>query len=307
MIEEDITIPAGDITLAGTLTIPDIAANPPLMLCIHGSGPLDRDENVPKRQKLNVFNTFAEHFAAHGIATLRYDKRGIGASTGTYLTHGLADLVADAGAALDWARKTGRFGAIYVLGHSEGTVIAPQLKAADGLLLIAPFATPMADILRNQAETLDWEIARAPGFGGWLARRTFQIIGRPQVHQQRLIHKLRTSKKPSFRVMFKPVPARSLRDHLALDHAALFARVGLPTFILSCGQDLQCPPEDGVRIARMIGPTAKSALLPEVSHILREVQADVGFKGYAAQMARPIAPDVLSAMTDWLKAQHSLS
>ena len=51
---------------------------------IHGSGPMDRNENMPG-QSLNVFNTIAEHLAEKGIASLRYDKRGCGKSGGNYL------------------------------------------------------------------------------------------------------------------------------------------------------------------------------------------------------------------------------
>ncbi|MEO0912264.1 MAG: alpha/beta hydrolase [Pseudomonadota bacterium] len=307
MIEEEIEIDAGEVTLAATLTRPEGRAEPPLVLCIHGSGPLDRDENVSKRQGLNIFNTFARHFAAHGIACLRYDKRGIGGSGGTYLTHSLADLVADAEACLAWCRESGRFGRLYALGHSEGTVIAPRLKRVDGLLLIAPFATPMAEILRRQAATLEAEIAGLPGAKGWWLRRLFNVLGPPTKHQARLLTRLRTTTKPTFRSAFRPVAARSLRDHLALDHGALFAGVACPTLVLSCGEDLQCPPEDGARIAAMIGPHATGVLLPGVSHILRDMEGDTGFFGYAAQMKRPIAPAVLTSITDWLLPRAATS
>ena len=62
---------------------------------VHGSGPLDRNENVKKGSHLNLFNTLAHHLAGIGIASLRYDKRGCGESTGDYYAAGHSDLLAD--------------------------------------------------------------------------------------------------------------------------------------------------------------------------------------------------------------------
>lgn len=59
---------------------------------VHGSGSLDRDENM-KGQQLNIFNTVAHYLAREGIASLRYDKQGRGKSSGDYYTMGLLDLV----------------------------------------------------------------------------------------------------------------------------------------------------------------------------------------------------------------------
>ncbi|MFQ5796961.1 MAG: alpha/beta hydrolase family protein [Candidatus Bipolaricaulia bacterium] len=82
MIEKEVTVNSGDVRLAGTLSLPSEEGSFPCVLMIHGSGPVDRDENVRQlklfKVKLNVFNTIAHYLAAKGIASLRYDKRGSG-------------------------------------------------------------------------------------------------------------------------------------------------------------------------------------------------------------------------------------
>ncbi|MCW5697109.1 MAG: alpha/beta fold hydrolase [Bauldia sp.] len=114
------------------------------MLCIHGSGPLDRNENLPV-QRMDIFNTVAADLAPRGIATLRYDKRGCGRSTGKYYTASYGDLVGDVVAAMRFLRSAegGAFRRIVLLGHSEGTIIAASVAASggplDGLVLLAPF------------------------------------------------------------------------------------------------------------------------------------------------------------------------
>ena len=97
----------------------------------------------------------AEHLATAGIATLRYDKRGVGASDGDYHSSGFHDNVADARAAIDAIRAHADLGGVVAVGHSEGALIATRLAATgaaiDGAVLLAGSARSGEDILRHQA------------------------------------------------------------------------------------------------------------------------------------------------------------
>ena len=169
--------------LSGALTLPDGAAEA-VVLCLHGSGPMDRDQNVAG-QKLDVFNTIAAHLAARDIATFRYDKRGCGESTGDYLSAGHFDLVADAIACLDFleAGSLARFQRFYLLGHSEGTIIAAEVAAerggVDGLVLLSPFVQRLEDILMALAGRVEAVLPAIPGFGGVIARLMTYVSRRP--------------------------------------------------------------------------------------------------------------------------------
>ena len=103
--EQEVQIRSGEVTLTGALAGPT-ESSAAIVICIHGTGPLDRDENMPG-QRLDIFNTVAHYLGERGISSLRYDKRGTGASTGDYYTAGHVDLLADVLAVIDYARGTG--------------------------------------------------------------------------------------------------------------------------------------------------------------------------------------------------------
>ena len=117
MIEANVSFQAGGNTLDGTVCLPDGEGSMPIVLFVHGSGPLDRDENT-NGGKLDVFNQIAHYLSDHGIGSLRYDKRGCGKSTGSYLTAGHFDFVSDAQAAACYllSKDFGKKAEIYVLG-----------------------------------------------------------------------------------------------------------------------------------------------------------------------------------------------
>src|SRR5687767_8912836 len=101
--EETIEIRAAEALLAGALTRPDAAGRHPAVLLIHGSGPIDRDSAMPG-MALGLGPALAGALAGHGCVVLRFDKRGVGASTGDYLSTGFHDECRDAAAALDALR-----------------------------------------------------------------------------------------------------------------------------------------------------------------------------------------------------------
>ncbi|MDJ0768145.1 MAG: CocE/NonD family hydrolase [Ilumatobacter sp.] len=119
MRERPVSVRSGDVELAATLTLPDGDGPLPGCLLLSGSGPLDRDSNKPG-QRLDIARSLAAALADAGVATLRYDKRGVSGSTGDYLSASFDDETADAIAALDTLRAldytTGR---VAVIGHSR--------------------------------------------------------------------------------------------------------------------------------------------------------------------------------------------
>ena len=99
--EERVTFRNGDVTLAGTLLIPSTRGPHPAMVFLHGSGPQDRNGYV------SLIRLTADHFARNGMATLIYDKRGVGASTGNWAQAGFDDMAGDAIAGLKFLQRRG--------------------------------------------------------------------------------------------------------------------------------------------------------------------------------------------------------
>lgn len=119
------TNPAAGAMLAGTLTIPENATDTtPVVLMVTGSGQQNRDEEVFNHKP---FAVIADHLARHGIASLRYDDRGFGASSGDATAATTRDFALDAKAGLEYLRSMKQFGKTGVLGHSEGAMIAFML------------------------------------------------------------------------------------------------------------------------------------------------------------------------------------
>lgn len=109
--------------LSGTLTYPEgyVKGITPVVLLVSGSGLQNRDEELFEHRP---FAVIAHHLALHGIASLRYDDRSVGKSTGDVTSATTATFAADAAAGLQFLRHMDAFGRVGLLGHSEGGVIA---------------------------------------------------------------------------------------------------------------------------------------------------------------------------------------
>lgn len=137
----EVSFPGGspDVTLAGTLTLPRTPGPHPAIVLFSGSGAQDRDESLRPVAAIKPFALLADALTRAGVAVLRYDDRGTAKSTGDYSTARLADLTADARAALDYLRSRpeidpARTG---VLGHSEGGIYTASLIEAGAPIAFA--------------------------------------------------------------------------------------------------------------------------------------------------------------------------
>ena len=308
MIERELQIQALGARLSGTLCSPAEGQGFPVVLMIHGTGPLDRNENMPG-QRLDVFNAIAHRLAESGIASLRYDKRGCGRSSGQYLQAGQADLVGDAVACIDHLAREG-FGPRYLLGHSEGCLIAPrasvQRSEVAGLVLLCPVITPLETVLMQQAAQIEREIAARPGWSGTFYRALVKVLGRPTIRQRRMIERIKATHEPTIRLGLQPIGARSLRDLMQLDPRALFAEVQRPLLVIGGEKDLQCDPADVAAIAAICGQ-AETHVLRDLTHLLRRDDRPASLFGAAELVSKPIDPQVLELVAEWLAREAGVS
>lgn len=143
---EEVTFTNSDdnATLSGTLTYPVgfdkmKKGTVPVVIMVTGSGQQNRDEELFDHKP---FLVLADYLARNGIATLRYDDRGTGKSTGNVAESTTENNMKDALAAVNYARKTGKFGSVGVLGHSEGGTIAFMLGSRGKADFIVSMAGP---------------------------------------------------------------------------------------------------------------------------------------------------------------------
>ena len=146
------TVTTGDIRLPATVVWPTGDGDIPLVVMVHGSGALDRDETIYKNKP---FRDIAEGLAAKGIATLRYDKR-----TFVYrqpVSSMDDETILDALSAISLARHYSR--RVYLLGHSLGAMLAPLIAERSeeplaGVVMMAAPARDLETVVREQFDYL---------------------------------------------------------------------------------------------------------------------------------------------------------
>ena len=156
--EEEVKFSNGDITFAGTLTLPLKEGKHPAAILITGSGPQNRDENI---LGFKIFKIIAEHLSANGIAVLRYDDRGVAESTGKSVDESTSEEFAeDVSAAMEFLKRRSDINAeqIGLIGHSEGGIVAPLTasKRTDVAYIVSIAGTGVngAEIILEQTKLI---------------------------------------------------------------------------------------------------------------------------------------------------------
>lgn len=307
-----------DVKLSGTLALPEgLSGRVPAVLLIGGSGPVDRDENAPGLHT-EIFKTITHHLARWGIASLRYDKRGVGRSEGDLSKASFTDLVEDARAALAFLRARPEVDPqrIFVLGHSEGGNIAPLLAAEDpelaGMILIATNAHPLDWIIRWQVETLN----RAAGVS---EEQLAQILKQQDewaafVKASRgdwedyPFEKLRKVLKwltPEKYDELKRTSLRWLREHFNRDPLETLRKVKAPVLIIQGTKDAQVPPEEAHLLAKTLREAGNAQvelhILKDLNHLLRRHPEEPNLQ--YRHLDEPVDGRVLEALTSWLEGR----
>lgn len=306
MTAEQRTFPAGDgVMLSGTFEIPDGDGPHPAALLLVGSGEVDRDSDH-RRLRLGITRELAAVFARARIASLRYDKRGVGASGGSFLTATFDDTRDDAVHALAALRDhpTIDRDRTLVLGHSEGAIHALSLAATDrslaGVGILAGPAVPGETTMRWQAEQI---VPTLPAVVRGLIRVLRQT---PERAQAKLFSKVRATDQVVLRVQGRRLNAGWLRGFLDHDPAADLARVAVPLFALTGDRDLQVDPGDLDRIRELVVDAPLQTHRPaQINHILRHTDGVGAPTEYRKQIktGQPLDPGVLDALTDWATTQ----
>ena len=286
--EVAVKTPAGH-TLAGTLTLPKSASRShPVgaVVTITGSGPQDRDENIGL-QGFRPFRQLADALARRGIAVLRMDDRGTGASGGTFKGSTSADFAEDIRAGLAYLRTRPEIRAnrLAVLGHSEGALIAPMVAEKEptlrAIVLLAGIAQPGRTALHFQMKNqIEHNTKLTP------EQRDSQIADIPK----RIDAMMAADPWMKFFLTYEPAPT--------------MRRVKTPVLILTGSRDQQAvPAEVALQEAAFKEGGNKDVtarVLPDVNHLF--VQDTDGFPGNYSKLPPPvmIRTDVVELIVDWL-------
>jgi hypothetical protein len=289
-IAEEVVVktPAGH-TLAGTLTLPKSASlKQPVgaIVTVTGSGPQDRDENIGLQGFL-PFRQLADALGRRGIAVLRMDDRGTGASGGTFKGSTSADFAEDVRAGLAYLRTRPEIRAdrLGVLGHSEGALIAPMVAEKEpklrAIVLLAGIAQPGRSALH------------------------FQLKNQIE-HNTKLTPEMRDSQTAEIPKKIDAMMAADpwMKFFLTYDPAPTMRRVKTPVLILTGSRDQQAVPEQVALQEAAFkeggNKDVTARVVPDVNHLF--VQDTDGFPGNYAKLPAPVMvrTDVVTLIGDWL-------
>ncbi|RVW02298.1 alpha/beta hydrolase [Rhodococcus spongiicola] len=298
--EEEVSFISGDGTkLVGALAVPSGGGQGPVALILSGSGEIDRDGDH-RKMAIGVSRALAHALAENGVASLRFDKRGVGASGGSFLSAGFTDNIADAVAAIEWLRTTGGFARdeVAVIGHSEGACHAVALGAdrtadpAAVVLLAGPAATGR--------EVLLWQSGKAVA-GLPAAVRAILKVLRIDVRTKQLkaLDKLHRSEGDVARLGSRKVNARWFREFLDFDPKPPLRENYSPVLAVTGGKDIQVDPDDLSTIADLVPDEVDTVRVPDLTHLLRRDPNPPSLRAYRKLVREPVDDKVLSLVADW--------
>ena len=257
----ELVVPGG--TLHGSLLLPETGHPVPVVLMIAGSGPTDRDGNNPEGGHNDSLRLLAQGLAERGIASLRYDKRGVAASAAVAPHEEQLSVEAYVADAVAWGqllKSDPRFSRLVLLGHSEGALIASLAAAdagADALVSLAGIGHPLGSVLREQLQ------GRLPPR---LAAETEAILR--ELEKGRVVPQV----SAPLQVLLRPSVQPYLISLLRQRPAEAFARLGIPALIVQGTRDFQVDVDEALLLQRA-KPEAQLLLVDGMNHVLRVVPA----------------------------------
>jgi uncharacterized protein len=279
-------------TIDAVLTTPDGVERPPVALLIAGSGSTDHDGNGPQ-VKPATLKKLSEQLVARKIATLRYDKRGAGGwkpEFGRPEDFRFKDYVDDATALVNYLRGSGKFSKVILVGHSEGGLVAiltARRVPIDRLVLLATAARRQGDLIKAQLEK-----KLAPDVYAPIATAIDAIMAGQTVDPPPRGLAIAPSMQPGIASAFTEDPIDPLK------------KIDTPTLIIGGGRDLQIARVDFIALGAA-SPTAKTAWLPEMNHVLVDVTDDADDIAAYSEPDRPLDPALVETVAAFISANDA--
>lgn len=310
----DTTFTAQDgAVMAATLTIPSNASSRkiPAVVMVTGSGPQNRDEEYCDHKP---FAVIADYLARNGIASLRYDDRGTGKSTGVFRSSSTLTFKDDAVSGIEFLRSIGCIGPIGVLGHSEGGTIAFLIGAedkADFIVSLAGMAISGKEtMMRQNEQSLDKlnlseadksnslklidmvfdEMAFQRKHGTSTPINIDDLAAKHNLSEpQMVIQSLKMSQS-----------ARSpwVDTFISLDPREFLGKVKCPVLAINGEKDTQVFP-DNLNVVKEYIPQAETKLMPELNHLLQH--AVTGEISEYDEIRETISPEVLDSIAHFIR------
>lgn len=311
VIDTVFTAPDGAV-MSATLTLPAPTTKKkvPAVVMVTGSGPQNRDEEIFDHKP---FAVIADYLARNGVASLRYDDRGVAKSTGDFLSATTFTFKDDAKAAVKFLRTFRNIGKVGVLGHSEGGTIAFMLGAEsvpDFIVSLAGLSVSGKDgLLRQNRHAMD-----AANLSQADKEAALQVIGRlfdtlAEQHRQGKSSPVDVDSLvsavgvdiPSELVTSLKMTQKNrtpwMDALLAMEPAKYLRKIKCPMLAVNGDKDTQVYP-DNLTLIQQLVPKAKTLLMPGLNHLMQH--ASTGEVAEYDQIRETMSPEVLDAVLQFI-------
>lgn len=286
---------SGDIY--GTLKLPQSDSQVPLAIIIAGSGPTDRDGNQPSLNN-NSLKLLSEALYANGIATLCFDKRGVGESMKAGQDESkllFDDYINDVRGWVELLAKDDRFSSIDIIGHSEGALIgliaSENNDKVSKYISIAGAGEPIANILRAQLEP--------------------QLEGQPEEVKNQIFSYIDLLNKgqqvedvpPSLYALFRPSIQPYMISWFKYNPQKEIAKLSIPILIIHGGMDMQIS-DDQVDLLVKANPKAQKVIIESMNHLMKDSTTrniENQMRDLHSDPTQPLNKDLISNVVNFIK------
>jgi len=268
----------------GTLLLPKLEGPIPLVIIVAGSGPTDRNGNQQMMEN-NSLRFLAEGLYDKGIASYRYDKRIVKQMKQRDLIEEnirFDDFIKDAILVTEYFIKGGEFSKIYIIGHSQGSLVgmvAAQGRA-DGFISIAGAGQEIDDVIVDQLAK------QAPGLEE-SARMAFDDLR---------VNGIALNYSPGLASIFRADIQPFIRSWMNYNPKVEIAKLDIPVLIISGDKDLQVQVSEA-ELLQQAKPDAAYKIFPNMNHIMKFIEGnDIENSKSYNQYNLPIMPELIEAL-----------
>lgn len=299
--ESEVILKTSTGDIYGTLAIPNNVKTSPVVLIIAGSGPTNRDGNNTLGANTNAYKMLSVSLAKNGISSVRFDKRGIGESKQAMTSE--SDLrfdtyINDVVLWIELLKNDRRFSKIYILGHSEGSLIgmiAAEQTNTSGFISIAGAGKSIDKILQEQLKT------KLPPL----------LLD----ESNKILDSLKSGKtvsnvNPSLVSLYRPSIQPYMISWIKYDPTKEISKLKIPVLIIQGTTDLQVTVDDA-RLLSQATTYGKIFIIDKMNHVMKESDSDIQkniatYNNPNLPLKEGLADDIVNFInnTKWMKCYY---
>jgi len=292
-ISKEISVETKKGSLYGTLLVPNEDTET-IALIIAESGPTDRNGNNPMGVSASSYKLLAEGLSKNGIASLRYDKRGIGKSKEASIPEKdviFENFVQDAVSWLELLKKDKNYKKIVVIGHSEGSLIgmiAAKETNVNAYVSLSGAGSSADKVLKTQLESQPEQ----------LKNEAFRIIDSLKIGVK--IDTVHPFLGSLFRYSIQPY----LINWFQFDPSIEIQKLSIPTLIINGNTDIQVGPENA-ELLHKSNTKSRLVILNKMNHVLKVSEKDLQsnmatYKDAGLQLHEDLVPKIVEFLNSEL-------